>query len=106
MKYTQDQLEGMSDREIDWAIVSIIYGTEDKDIRRIFSSGGFDYCNSWADMGPIIGRERISLIPVSNMDVSWLAVPESGLHSHRSVGNNPLRAAAIVYILVKQEGLA
>lgn len=67
-----------------------------------------DYCNSWADMGPLIKNVGISLIEYS--DDLWIAV----LHNTFSAKNcldsrisfdytatheSPLRAATIVYLM-------
>jgi len=59
--------------------------------------------SSWSDMGPIIERERI--------DVQWcgggalcLALDKGRLDSFMFRDGNPLRAAAIVYLMMKEEG--
>jgi len=72
-----------------------------------------DYCNSWADAGPIITQERISLIA----DGEWLAAgPGTGIDgyfdSKGGVGTyggdlfwhdkNPVRAAMIVFLMMKE----
>lgn len=56
----------------------------------------FDPCNSWADAGPIIERERITLD--SDIDV-WFARDDNCCHTHE----NPLRAAMVVFLMM-QEG--
>lgn len=50
-----------------------------------------DYCNSWADMGPIIESERINV--VANQS-AWVA--RKGFYDARHT--KPLRAAAIIYL--------
>ena len=53
------------------------------------------YCNSWADMGPIIQRKGII---VDGNGMAWTVVEdETYAHFTNCVGN-PLRAAAIVYL--------
>ena len=126
MKYTQEQLEGMINFELNCLVAEYDKGEklpkewrESHFFRRLgdcllSSDGDFsvktlvkDYCNSWADMGPLI--QELSI------DIEW---PESlGQASKYMQGTEDifvgfkrkeeaLRAAAIVYILVKQEGLA
>lgn len=63
-----------------------------------------DYCNSWADIGPIISQERIGLNFIFD---EWEAhngeIDQGGTiicsiwYPHK----NPLRAAAIVYLMSK-----
>ena len=64
-----------------------------------------NYCNNWADMGPMIHKEKIILIfdPLTKL---WFAttVFNSWLNEEPRFNANPLRAAAIAYILAKQEG--
>lgn len=71
----------------------------------------FDGCKSWEDMGPIISDNEISLIrDVSTTPVVWEAVGkawfthlgiESSLgRSFEAVNPNPLRAAAIVFLMM------
>lgn len=63
-----------------------------------------DYCNSWADMGPVISEHRIMLNPYcANED--WKAeipVGKNGIATTyaRCYDTNPLRAAAIVYLMM------
>ena len=60
---------------------------------------GLNYCNQWEDAGPIIQDNRISIeatfYETSN---TWSA------HrlDHRSINQNPLRAAMEVYLMMKQ----
>ena len=51
----------LTDRDIDRQIVNILYGTDDKDINRIWNRGGFAYCNNWSDMGSLIVKHNISI---------------------------------------------
>lgn len=65
-----------------------------------------DYCNSWADMGPIIAENRLHLNPNPE---GWMAMGytettlEDGticLGNEISFDARPLRAAAIVYLMM------
>lgn len=67
-----------------------------------------DYCNSWADMGPIIEREKISIIfdnltgveACTNFSVCRFSYGYQSKIWDDSP--NPLRAAAIVYLESKE----
>ena len=99
--YTQEQLEGMSNQEIDQVISNIAL----KDVSELFQ--GLDghgkryapYCSNWADMGPLIVEAGLCLTKL-NAD-EWETWEFNDRLSY--VNKNPLRAAAIVYILVMQE---
>lgn len=72
--------------------------------------GEIDYCNNWADMGPLILSAKISMLAPEKMECNelWDArndIEESAYEpmSYNACSKNPLRAAAIVYILVKQQ---
>lgn len=63
-----------------------------------------DYCNSWADAGPIIEKFGIGLMPFKKSPAkAWpLSV---GLLSNASVEHEkPLRAAMIVYLMMHDKG--
>lgn len=129
MKYTVEQLEAMSDFEIN-KLVAIKEGkrpgyyAQATDTYNIELGSGSvaespelrphhviewvcrDYCNSWADMGVIIERDGISLIKWVNDEDGYEAVLVE-YHGHEVVTGdlfsshkNPLRAAAIVYLLM------
>ena len=103
--YTQEQLEGMSDNDIDNKVAQLIglnNGYRDKvsttctamvHVKRVSK----DYCNNWAYMGPLIKETSINLI--NREHNLWCARKNTNSVKH----SNPLRAAAIVYILVMQE---
>lgn len=55
-----------------------------------------DYCNSWADAGPIIEKFRITID--SDTDV-WFASDDKHCHTHY----NPLRAAMIVFLMMMKD---
>lgn len=102
----------MSDRDIDALVLQKIYGNQasDKDIMRAWLSGGFKYTTSPADAWPIIIENKIAIIPDS-ADGEWVAFNEFTLYEgdwmfasdpERHVnGPNPLRAAMIVFLMMK-----
>lgn len=59
----------------------------------------FDPCNSWADAGPIIGEENISLIFGFG---HWDAMSPDG-ESLQTEEVNPLRAAMIVFLIMQEQ---
>lgn len=86
-------------------IITVMRKTYESDVCKIPLK---DYCNSWADMGPVIEELDISLIRDVQSDNSWMAVPSIcfkfggfdsmfDIHHHDT---NPLRAAVIVAIQV------
>lgn len=56
-----------------------------------------DFCNSWADAGPVIHKNAIGISPSADV---WHAYgpDEDFVHSHQ----NPLRAAMIVFLMMKE----
>ena len=64
-----------------------------------------DYCNNPSDALPVIHENRISLRPDDMYEEAphsgyWRADNETGNHCHHE---NPLRAAMIAYLLMKEE---
>lgn len=60
--------------------------------------GRKNYCNSWADAGPIIEKENISLTCHQNRD-EWAAI----FNRHAMAAHsNPLRAAMECYLMKKE----
>lgn len=64
-----------------------------------------DYCNNPSDAWPLIRENRISLRPDDMYEEAphsgyWRADNEDGNHFHHE---NPLRAAMIVYLMMKDE---
>ncbi|MCG7368023.1 DUF2591 domain-containing protein [Pantoea sp. ACRSH] len=60
--------------------------------------GRKNYCNSWADAGPIIEKENISLTCHQSRD-EWAAIfNRHAMAAHR----NPLRAAMECYLIKKE----
>lgn len=54
----------------------------------------FDPCNSWADAGSIIEKNKINLVVDQNV---WIAVSERRAIKHE----NPLRAAMVIFLMIK-----
>lgn len=66
--------------------------------------GGFarDYCNSWADAGPIIQEYGIGLMLFKKSDAAAWDV-SCGLLSAKKINHeNPLRAAMIVFLMMQE----
>lgn len=62
-------------------------------------SGIVDYCNNWADAGPVIEENNIWIQPDMIGDGLWHCYDrEDEFHSKHA---NPLRAAMIVFLMVK-----
>ncbi|SER29050.1 Protein of unknown function [Rosenbergiella nectarea] len=61
-------------------------------------NGQVNYCNSWADAGPIVQENRISLF-ASDDDVKWMA--QFINHKNVHMDKNPLRAAMVVFLMMK-----
>lgn len=69
----------------------------------------FDPCNSWSDAGPIIVENKISLN--AHGLHAWMAWKNTGSnleeissnrHQHSAIWGNPLRAAMIVFLMMKE----
>jgi hypothetical protein len=58
-----------------------------------------DYCNSWADAGPIIENNHIG---IEHDGDCWLCVCFSENGSFESEHDNPLRAAMIVFLMMQE----
>ena len=102
--YTQEQLEGMSDDQLNRFTHSINNPLADGTLIN-------NYCNNWEDMGPLIAAQKISLAwewdckdMYSAFGTQWTE-RSLGLYpvNYSSSNENQLFAAAIVYILVMQE---
>lgn len=59
----------------------------------------FDPCNSWADAGPIIQENKINL---NSVPQGWVASDNGGHDSNYFPHQNPLRAAMIVFLMMKE----
>lgn len=62
--------------------------------------GRKNYCNSWADAGPIILSNRIGLEPAIKGS-RWVA--QNGYFKNAEANENPLRAAMIVFLMMQEE---
>ena len=82
--------EEMSDFEINKA-VSILRGS------------CFDYCNSPSDAWPIIVENRISIVDLSTVATGWKAQAMYLDDKPYAVNPNPLRAAMIVFLKMKDQ---
>lgn len=60
----------------------------------------FDPCESWADAGPIIQENGISITPYGSDAVFWEAEDKYG-SGKSDCDNNPLRAAMVVFLMMK-----
>jgi len=60
----------------------------------------FNPCNSWSDMGPIIEREKIGIHVGKVAPNMWFALSRDEWFVEND--KNPLRAAAIVYLMLKE----
>lgn len=62
-----------------------------------------DYCNSWEDMGPIIEMEKITITFRSRGDKDLPPQAKRfGSDDYNIADKNPLRAAAIVYLMMEE----
>ncbi|KMV68210.1 hypothetical protein AI29_10015, partial [bacteria symbiont BFo2 of Frankliniella occidentalis] len=75
-----------------------IGGRAEQWVKNNKTGGSFDPCNSWADAGPIIQENRISLF-ASDDEGKWMAqfINYKTVHMDK----NPLRAAMIVFLMMK-----
>lgn len=63
-----------------------------------------NYCNSWADAGPIIEKHNISLLcSTMRSQKVWEAMTPDG-EEHCWAETNPLRAAMIVFLMMHDKG--
>jgi len=96
----------MSNAEINLAIVKIEYPDRDWLLRKDGSiAHGYDYCNMWSDIGPIIERERIELnyyeYGSHPSGGEWLAVRYSSIKYYEAKCDSPIKAAALCYLKMK-----
>jgi hypothetical protein len=90
----------LSDDKINLQVFERLFGNigEDRDMLRVWQQGKFQPCNSWADAGPIIEKENISLIFGFG---HWDAMSPDG-ESLQAEEVNPLRAAMIVFLMMQE----
>ncbi|MEL5372154.1 DUF2591 family protein [Serratia nevei] len=101
----------MSDFEINVAVsLELFEGSSGGDVSRIATwcaceengdYGLFDPCNSPADAWPIIIRNLISIDSIFDKGNTWLAFGGDD-SEHRHVHSNPLRAAMVVFLMMKE----
>lgn len=100
----------MSDREINMHVASIIYPEstviESKSrppcacITGSIPNYWVDYCNNPADAWPIITGSMISIRQVGNDGQLWEAAGMDGMKA--DYDKNPLRAAMVVFLMMKE----
>lgn len=115
MSYTQEQLKGMSDLEIDFSIsrmLGIRCHVTPGDPRNTTGKWIFDddqdtfktlpmYCTDWSVTGPLMVVYKVELYPMENPD-EWFAQVKTGL-SHLFIRNhNPLRAICEVILMLEE----
>ena len=105
--------EEMSDDEINYEVAKHSFDAEW--LERNYGKEGMipDYCGNWGDAGPVILENKISMCTHLLGDGSWSAKhdvvvlrQENGtimVHSFTSNNKNPLRAAMIVFLMMKDE---
>jgi hypothetical protein len=112
MKY-----DNMSDNEINvevWAWLAVDDGDNNMlsgDPLAPLATDIPDYCNSWADAGPIIAENQISIYFDADLIIdppaSWVMCHGSnskgGLAKHYGQPDKPLRAAMIVFLMMQEE---
>ena len=78
-----------------------IFGGVERKIDNVTSVAGvIDYCNNPSDAWPIINIERIGVYPSEGPDfMPWIAAK----NAFSVTDKNPLRAAMIVYLMMKDE---
>lgn len=87
----------------DWAINTLVDGVLNH--APVDCAQSKDYCNSWADAGPIIQENYLS---VECDDMFDAPMPSSYWKAHNPKGNHytdkdPLRAAMIVFLMMQEE---
>lgn len=71
---------------------------------RVSNGNCFNPCNSWADAGPIIGGERIAIMPSEmKSELQWISTSGRGQYQYHA---NPLRAAMIVFLMMQEKANA
>ena len=95
----------MSDFEINCAVAKALGYNRPGFLRAVLAgeeSEGekFDPCNSWADAGPIIHDKKINLYFSNNKNMAQFY--QHGFESVQCEDFNPLRAAMIVFLMMKE----
>jgi len=114
MEFTQEQLESMSDFELNVVAANNFYDSGEittspakfgvqVHVNGAFVDGSYNPCGSWSNCGDLIDEFKIGLDPVNlGGEVEWFVRTEFS-NEMLAMGKNPKRAVTIVYILVKQE---
>lgn len=75
-----------------------------------YPTKSFNYCNSWADAGPIIMKSLIGIKPVSLFvgGHRWFAFEGDADKEFnlKAADNNPLRAAMTVFLMMQEKANA
>ena len=112
MDYTKCSDEKLSrlvyERNSDYIASTLKGGLKDlfiQELTRKLDKGAFNFSiNSWADMGPIITANKIDLRwNQTNEDLCQAGTLSGRNYSPYSRHANPLRAAAIVYLMIGEE---
>ena len=96
--------EAMSDDEINHEVAK--HSFDAGWLERHYGKEGMipDYCNSWEDAGPIIFENKIG-IETTALSKEWIArtcsTTMSNMFFRCHVHKNPLRAAMIVFLMMK-----
>ena len=110
MEFTQEQLESMSDLELNMIaskLLNVLNVTVNH--KKLFGAikregvtnitTHIDYCNKWSDCGDLIDELNDSMYLYVDADLASL---EDGKSKFTAKHENNKRAVTIVYILVKQ----
>ena len=100
----------MSDFEINLAVakkLGLVVSTESHGHNAVEARGDdgyhawftIDYCNNWADIGPIIVDNRITIAPYQDESQGWFATTDTSFFVDDI---NPLRAAAICFLMMQE----
>lgn len=105
----------MSDFEINFQ-VALAKGY-DTDVKQHFgdaglavvktTEGSFNYCNSWADAGPIIAENKITILTDETTE-EWSAAVVQDFCDERAFkysncAGSPIRAAMITFLMMREE---
>lgn len=95
----------MSDIEINANIASVLYGKLSRLYQLQIAYGEVDYCNDPSDAWPIIVNNFLSIENDGMFDDNpegslWRVTAPNGMHAHDA---NPLRAAMIVFLVIKEQ---
>ena len=98
----------MNNSEINLAIAKIEYPDRDWLLHKDGSiAHGYDYCNMWSDIGPIIEREKIA-VSYSAKYKCWYAqdlyyedLPDLDNTCNGAYSDTPTKAAALCYLKIK-----